>query len=183
MSRALLLNANWAPLNFIPDYRAVRLIMLDRAEYVYDFQTGEKCVWGEPFTSPGPTLDAPLKTFDVPATLRLKKFVNKRWKAPRFRKRVLFNRDNWRCQYCGVKLGYHNVEVEHIMPQSRGGDTSWRNCVTSCHDCNKKKDNKTPEEAGMSLLSRPSDPKKLHFWDASRQELWHSSWENFIPKD
>lgn len=187
MPRALLLNADWTPLHFVNDWRAVRLLMPDvhgkiRAEVVYDFQTGEPAVWNEGFTSPGATPDAPLKSIPIPATLRLKKFVRKKWKAPRFRKRVLFNRDGWKCQYCGEKVGLHNVEVEHVMPQSRRGPTSWLNCVTSCHTCNKRKANRTPEEAGMPLLKAPVIPTPLHFWDALKTDCWHPSWDIYVPR-
>jgi len=187
-ARALLLNADWTPLHFLPDWRAVRLLMPDvhgkiRAEIVYDFQTGEPAVWDEGFTSPGATPDAPLKSFPIPATLRLKKYVNKKWKPPRFRKKVLFNRDNWKCQYCGTKLGWHNIEIEHVMPSSRGGETTWLNCVSACKPCNKRKKNNTPEEAGMPLLRKPSIPTPLHFWDAFKSDAWHPSWDTFIPRN
>ena len=133
-------------------------------------------MWDEAFTSP-------TQSFAVPATLRLYKKVNKKWKPPRFRKKVLFSRDKWRCQYCGVKLGWHNVEVEHVHPSSRGGQTSWTNCVTACRPCNKKKANKTPAEASMRLLKQPTNPTALHFWDAAAADAWHSSWETFLPQE
>ena len=181
MARALLLNADWTPLHFISDWRAVRLLMPDvsgkiRAEIVHDFQTGEPALWDEAFTSAS-------QSIQVPATLRLRKYVNKRWKAPRFRKKVLFNRDGWKCQYCNVKLGWHNIEIEHVLPSSRGGPTSWLNCVSACKPCNKRKANKTPEEAGMPLLRKPSTPTALHFWDALKNDAWHPSWDTYIPRN
>lgn len=188
MRRALLLNADWSPLHFIPDWRAIRLLMPDingkiRAEIIYDFQTGDPAVWDDAFTSPGPTPDAPLNSIQIPATLRLRKFVHKKWKTPRFRKHVLFNRDNWRCQYCDCKLNSNTIEIEHIMPSSRGGQKSWLNCVAACKPCNKKKANKTPEEAGMPLLKKPTIPTPLHFWDSLKTDCWHSSWDSFIPRN
>lgn len=182
MSRTLLLNANWEPLHFISDWRAVRLLMNGRGEVIYDFVTGVPAVWDEAFTSPGPDERSPLKSIAVPATLRLRKFVNKRWKAPRFRKNVLFNRDNWQCQYCGGRPNRRSMEVEHVLPVSRGGKTTWLNCVAACHSCNKRKDNKTPEEAGMPLLKKPAVPTTLHFWDSAKSNDWHPSWEPFIPR-
>lgn len=183
MKRALLLNADWTPLHFIPDRRAIRLLLLGRAEVITDFQTGEPSVWDdEAFTSPGLTPDAPLKQFDIPATLRLHRFVHKKWKPPRFRKKVLFNRDNWSCQYCGTKLVWENIEIEHIIPTSRGGQTVWLNCVTACRPCNKRKGNRTPEEAGMKLLKQPTNPSSLHFWDALKTDCWNSGWDSFVPR-
>lgn len=187
MTRALLLNADWSPLHFISDWKAVRLLMPDihgkiRAEIVYDFSTGEPAFWEESFTSPGPIPGAPMKKLGVPATLRLRKFVSKKWRAPRFRRKVLFNRDNWTCQYCGVKLHWNNIEIEHIVPSSRGGPTSWLNCVSACKPCNKKKANMTPEEAGMPLLRKPTTPTPLHFWDSMKSDNWHETWNTFLPQ-
>jgi 5-methylcytosine-specific restriction endonuclease McrA len=185
--RALLLNADYTPLHFIPDWRAVRLLMPDihgkiRAEVIYDYTTGDPAIWEEAFTSPGATPGDPLREIRIPATLRLRKYVNKKWKAPRFRKHVLFNRDNWKCQYCGCKLNSNNIEIEHVLPSSRGGPTSWLNCVAACKPCNKRKANKTPEEAGMPLIKKPATPSALHFWDALKTDCWHSSWDTFIPR-
>lgn len=182
MTRALLLNADWTPLHFINDVRAVILVMNGRAEIVFDFQTGAPAVWDEAFTSPGPAPDAPMRQVQVPATIRLRNRVTKRWKPPRFRKNVLFNRDGWRCQYCGCQLGWSTIEIEHIVPRSRGGKTSWLNCVAACKACNKRKGARTPEEAGMPLLSRPANPSSLHFWNTVKSDSWHPSWEAFIPR-
>lgn len=176
MRRALLLNADWTPMHFISDWRAVRLVMNGRCEVVNDFETGEPALWDESFTSPGHSVR-------IPATLRLKRFVHKRWKPPRFRKKVLFNRDDWSCQYCGKKLAWTNIEVEHVLPSSRGGLTSWLNCVAACKPCNKRKADQTPEEAGMLLLRKPAVPTALHFWDAVKSDSWHHSWNPFIPKN
>lgn len=176
MKRALLLNADWTPLHFISDWRAVRLLMNGRAEVVNNFQTGTPSVWDEAFTS------ATQKIY-IPATLRLHKYVHKKWKPPRFRKKVLFNRDGWKCQYCGTKLGWHNITIEHVMPQARGGPTSWLNCVSACRPCNRRKDCRTPEEAGMKLLKKPANPTALHFWDALKTDCWHPDWDDFVPRE
>jgi 5-methylcytosine-specific restriction endonuclease McrA len=184
VKRALLLNADWTPMHFMSDVRAFRLLMLGRAEVVIDFQTGLPSVWDdEAFTSPGPTIGSPLKQVPIPATIRLRKFVHKRWKPPRFRKKVLFNRDGWRCQYCGDKLGWDTIEIEHVMPVSRGGQTTWLNCVATCKPCNSEKDNRTPEEAGMRLLKKPAVPSALHFWDAMKSDSWCPTWDTFIPRN
>lgn len=175
MKRVLLLNASWEPLNFISDHRAVLLMFKGRAEVIHNM-TGERSVWPNTFFA------APLQNYEVPATLRLLKRVNRKWKPPRFRKKVLFNRDNWSCQYCGEKLVWHNIEIEHIMPSSRGGATSWLNCVAACKPCNKRKANHTPEEAGMKLLSVPAVPNALHFWDITKSNVWHSDWSMFVTK-
>lgn len=174
MSRALLLNADWTPLHFISDIDAIVLFYKGAAEVVTGID-GRPAVWNEKFCSPSTSID-------VPATMRLLHRVNKRQKPPRFRKKVLFNRDDWKCQYCNVRLGWHNIEVEHVLPRSRGGPTTWLNCVAACKPCNKRKRDQTPEEAGMPLLRRPVTPSSLHFWDSARSSEWHESWDAFIPR-
>jgi 5-methylcytosine-specific restriction endonuclease McrA len=172
MKRALLLNADYSPLHFISDIDAVILVFKGSAEIICR-DDGKLSVWDDVFVT------ASNKNVVIPATLKLVRRVNKRWKAPRFRRKVLFNRDNWKCQYCAAQLNRDAVTIEHVMPSSRGGPTSWKNCVTACKPCNKKKANKTPDEANMKLLKTPAEPSTLHFWDAARSSVWHEDWSNF----
>ncbi len=63
------------------------------------------------------------------------------------------------CQYCGVNLPGHELQIEHVMPRSRGGPTTWENTVAACDDCNSRKADKTPREAGMTLRKKPEPPR------------------------
>jgi 5-methylcytosine-specific restriction endonuclease McrA len=174
MKRALLLNHDYVPLHFLNDVDAIILFYKGRAEIVSG-SDGKPSVWNETFKSPSTTIH-------VPATMRLLKKINKKWKQPRFRKKVLFNRDNWSCQYCSEKLYWDSVTIDHVMPSSRGGQTSWLNCVASCKQCNKSKANKTPEEAGMKLLKKPTVPTSFHFWDTMSSSVWHNDWKMFLKE-
>lgn len=183
MTRALLLNADWSPLHFISDEKAVILVFKGRAEPISVSGDGQLSLWSSmSFTSAGPVLNGPPVDHAVPATLRLLNQVKKKWKAPRFRKKVLFNRDDWKCQYCTRQLSWDTVTIDHVMPSSRGGGTTWQNCVTACKSCNKHKANKTPEEAEMRLVKAPSVPTSLHFWDAMRSNANHPDWDVFISR-
>lgn len=75
-------------------------------------------------------------------------------------RRMLFIRDNNTCAYCGSVLPASKLEMEHVVPSSKGGRTSWTNIVSSCRPCNSKKDNKTPAEAGMKLRYVPYVPNR-----------------------
>lgn len=182
MTRALLLNATYEPLHFTSDTRAIILLLKGRAEVV-SVDGGMLSMWDEYFTSPGPVPGSDLKKVQVPATIRLLKRVHKKWKAPKFQKRVLFNRDKWCCQYCNVQLRWETITIDHVLPSSRGGLTTWKNCASACKPCNKKKANMTPEEAGMRLLKVPADPSVLHFWDSTNKENWHPHWQIFLNFD
>ncbi|MGG3450229.1 HNH endonuclease [Domibacillus aminovorans] len=64
----------------------------------------------------------------------------------------IWNRDDFTCQYCGIK---ENLSIDHIVPESKGGDLLEQNLVTACRPCNSKKNNRTPEEAGMKIMNDP----------------------------
>ena len=174
MRRVLLLNATYEPLKFIGDKKAMALVLKDRASIAQNL-TGLPSVWCGLFFT---TVTA---EFEVPATLRLHRRVKVTRRLPKFRKKVLFNRDGWRCQYCGCRVNRETAEVEHVVPVSRGGGSSWSNCTTSCRPCNKSKADRTPEEAGMTLKASPKTPHALHFWDVLRCDEWHDDWDMYVP--
>jgi len=170
----LLLNADWTPLNFVSGMRALNLLFKGRAEVI---NLGEKpSTWNESFSSVG-------RSYDVPATVRLVERVSRKYCTPRFRKRVLFNRDNWQCQYCGINLDYKSITIDHVHPRSKGGTTTWKNCVSACKRCNLKKGSKTLTEIGMQLKRAPSIPMMSHFWDLSPGGTWHPDWSSFFDPD
>ena len=172
--KSLLLNADYSPIQFITNIRAFLLVHKGRAEVID--MGGKLSVW-----------DGSVRTssseFHFPATIRLVNRINNRWKAPRFRKSALYIRDRWECQYCGIDLNKTLATIDHVLPRSRGGETSWKNCVASCKYCNRKKANKTPAEAGMPLLRLPITPKPYHIWEGTKNIKWHDDWSSFIKKD
>lgn len=171
MKKTLLLNADWSPLNFVTPIRALNLLNKGRAELI---TVGESpSCWSEKISTPN-------RSFEVPATLRLVSRVNRKMTMPRFRKWVLFNRDDWQCQYCGIKLDWGTVTIDHVRPKSMGGPTSWKNCVASCKKCNWKKGARLPSDAGMHLRKNPSFPSVIHFWESPSPSTWHPDWISFF---
>lgn len=171
MSRVLLLNSDWAPLQFITEIRALRLVMRGRAEVITISESPS--MWDERYTTVS-------DSYQVPATLRLNQRVNINPTIARFRKRILYNRDDWSCQYCTKKLNWHSVTIDHVVPKSRGGKTSWRNCVVCCKSCNRIKGSKLPHEAEMKLIKQPVEPRLVHFWNLSDKKHWHKDWGVFV---
>lgn len=95
-----------------------------------------------------------------PAVLRLlyRSFPNNRYRyRTRFHRRQIMMRDRYTCAYCG-KTGQSDLTIDHVLPRSRGGKSSYNNCVAACFSCNQRKDAMTPEEAGMRLLFNPTAP-------------------------
>lgn len=96
--------------------------------------------------------------FPMPKVLRLVRYVyikvRNGMRAPRYSRAGILKRDNDTCLYCGK----HATTIDHVLPRSQGGPSSWTNCVAACRKCNEKKRNRTPKEAGMVLAYEPFAP-------------------------
>jgi 5-methylcytosine-specific restriction endonuclease McrA len=90
----------------------------------------------------------------------------------RLTRRNLMFRDAHTCQYCGKRPPLRELNIDHVLPRSRGGEDSWENLVTACRVCNLRKGWKTPEEANMRLARRRFRPK----WSTSAQIILGSGW-------
>jgi 5-methylcytosine-specific restriction endonuclease McrA len=149
MHRVLVLNATYEPLSIISVQRAIVLLLKEKAELI---EAAEE------------RLHASRMSLPVPLVIRLVYYV----RIPRqvtlspTRYTVLL-RDNFTCQYCGSAPGRVNLTLDHILPRSRGGQTSWDNVVAACKPCNVRKGDRTPEEAAMVLRKRPGRPHYLAF--------------------
>lgn len=78
--------------------------------------------------------------------------------VPPLTRRELFHRDGGLCMYCGLRMTFSQMQIEHIVPRSKGGAHEWCNVVSTCESCNRHKDDRTPEQAGMKLLALPYEP-------------------------
>jgi 5-methylcytosine-specific restriction endonuclease McrA len=143
----LVLNATYEPLNVVSVKRAIVLLLKEKAELV---EAAEAMLRSESFSLP------------VPLVIRLVYFVKipRRISLPVTRRGVL-SRDHYTCQYCGATPSRKNLTVDHVIPRSRGGKTTWENVVTACDKCNGRKGNRTPAEAGLKLLTQPERPRYL----------------------
>lgn len=88
-------------------------------------------------------------------------------------------RDLYTCQYCGGQPGRHELTVDHVMPRSRGGTTTWENVVTACGPCNRRKGDRTPEEARMKLLSEPARPRFIAVMLLGETNA-HTVWQKYL---
>lgn len=101
----------------------------------------------------------------LPLVLRLIRFVRKKYRrAVTWSKKNLMIRDDGKCQYCGERLAMKDATIEHVVPRSRGGLTTFENSVIACKPCNTKKANRTPAEARMFLKIRPVQPTIMEFF-------------------
>jgi 5-methylcytosine-specific restriction endonuclease McrA len=97
----------------------------------------------------------------VPAVMKLLKIIRTiyRTKVP-FSKKNVMVRDNFTCQYCGTNKG---LTIDHVIPVSKGGKTTFENCVSACKKCNGKKGDKLPSEAHMYMKKQPVHPTISEF--------------------
>lgn len=105
------------------------------------------------------------KNYPVPAIAKTKRFFKINKQNIVFSRKNIFIRDNFTCQYCWNQFNHNDLTYDHVIPKSKwdynkGSPTCWTNIVTSCVDCNRKKGNKTPKQANMSLKTFPIEPTK-----------------------
>ena len=89
------------------------------------------------------------------------------WKLPPVNRRGILRRDHNSCQYCGSTK---NLTLDHVIPRSRGGRHTWENVVAACSECNGRKGNRTPTEAGMPLRTKPKAP--VHPTVSFAEQFW-----------
>ncbi len=143
----LVLNATFEPINVCTVRRAVVLLLKEKAEVI------ERSEW---------ELHSATRTMSRPVVIRLVSYV----RIPRdthrrkITRRAVFARDNWTCQYCGARA---NLTVDHVIPRSKGGGSSWDNIVASCAPCNRRKGDALPRQVGMQLRKKPHTPSATVF--------------------
>jgi 5-methylcytosine-specific restriction endonuclease McrA len=128
-------------------------------------------------------LDRPLRaastTFSWPHVIRLVTYVRvPRAIQRRISRRALFARDGWRCVYCGSTGG--RLTLDHVVPRSRGGESSWENVVTACAPCNLRKGDRPLEETGFTLTRLPKAPAPELFIQLSTPTI-PTRWIQYLP--
>ncbi|MDH4038315.1 MAG: HNH endonuclease [Candidatus Krumholzibacteria bacterium] len=160
----LLLNASFEPLNVIGWRRAVKLIVLDKAEVVVASER---------------EIHSVTRRMAVPSVVRLTTFVRFHRREAKFSRRNIYTRDGFVCQYCGDRPPVSELTCDHVVPRSRGGRTEWSNIVTCCIPCNRRKGGRTPAEAGLHLVKKPAQPTWLwgvqhRFANRRPPKAWHA---------
>jgi 5-methylcytosine-specific restriction endonuclease McrA len=146
--RVLVLNASYEAINVCTTRRAAVLVLKDRAEIL---EHGERALHSETFEMPRPTVIRLHTYVRVPRDAHSRKIT----------RRAIFARDQWACQYCGTS--HPQLTVDHVIPRSKGGPSSWDNVVTCCAPCNRRKGDRLPKHAGMHPRSKPAPPSSTIF--------------------
>src|SRR5438309_3803661 len=161
--RVLVLNATYEPINVCTVRRAVVLLLKEKAEVLEHAELH---------------LHSATTTMARPVVIRLVSYV----RIPRdthrrkITRRAVFARDDWTCQYCGCRA---QLTVDHVVPRSKGGSSSWENIVASCAPCNRRKGNALPRQAGMRLLKQPRTPSPHVFIQVASPTI-PAAWPQYL---
>jgi 5-methylcytosine-specific restriction endonuclease McrA len=163
----LVLNGSFEPLHFTNARRAITLLLSGKAETV----------------EPSPrVVRSPSHTFTLPSVIRLMMYIRKPFvERVAFNKKNILRRDHYTCQYCGRRGD--RLTVDHVVPRSRGGGTSWTNVVAACLRCNLYKGNRTADEAGMVLVRTPAHPQFLfsvHLLRHPHASFFLDAWRKYL---
>ncbi len=156
--RVLVLNLDHSPVAVVSPQKAMALLLLEKANCLSVYSLLE--------------IRTVSRSFEYPAVIRLNHFKNIPYRGVLLNRVNLFRRDGGECQYCGSR---RQLTIDHVVPRSKGGKTSWTNLVTACNRCNVNKGDKTPEQAGLILKNDPFKPSLSYFLSeyAERQaEQW-----------
>ena len=116
----------------------------------------------------------------VPRVLRLLSYDRLPRRALRLNRHTVFARDGHRCQYCGRRFSTGELSLDHVIPRSRGGETTWENVVCACLDCNVRKGGRTPQEAHMKLVAPPLRPKRSPLLSVRLHNPKYEVWKTWL---
>jgi len=140
MEQIILLNADYTFLNIINWKRAIKLLVKEKVEVIKNSEKVIRCL---------------KENKPIPKIIRLLYMIQRIYKnTVPFSRKNIFIRDGHRCMYIHC-WNHKDLTIDHIIPKSRGGKTTFENCVTCCRLCNWNKGNRTPSEAGMKLREQP----------------------------
>ena len=185
----LVLNKCWTPISIMPVKKAITKVMSDLARIVdpddYQLYTFEDWM-NLPVREGDLFISTSHSKVRVPEIIVLQEYEKLPQREVKLSRRNLLIRDNYTCQYTGKRITMDTATMDHVIPRSKGGGSTWENLVMCCLDINAKKADRTPDEAGLNLLKKPERPK----WNpvyARFARLASSavppSWSKFIKVD
>ena len=144
--RVLVLNQDHSPLTVTTVQRAFLLVFLNKAEMMNHMN--------------GSMLRTVTSSYPMPAVIRINRYINLPYRGVVLSRQNVFKRDSFECQYCGTSK---DLTLDHVLPKSRNGKSTWSNLVAACKPCNSKKGDYLPHEAGFVLRNKPFKPSYLFF--------------------
>jgi 5-methylcytosine-specific restriction endonuclease McrA len=181
-SRVLVLNRSFMPIQVTSVKRAFCMIYLgiakviDRQYQIFDFAS-----WSElSVAAHEEGIGSVGKIIRIPRVILLQTYDRLPKRQIRFSRFNIFSRDKSVCQYCGRHFPKHELNLDHVVPRSQGGITSWENVVCSCVNCNRKKGGRTPLQAQMRLVRNPVRPHWTECLNISPKSILYREWLPFL---
>jgi 5-methylcytosine-specific restriction endonuclease McrA len=187
--RVLVLNRNYDPIRIITAKNAICKLYTQAAEAIvadndnflsYDFDTWINLPISVFAEKEYHFIHTFTRAIPIPRVIRLLRYDKRPKFDVKLTRKNIYERDNYTCQYCGKQFPYNKLSLDHIVAKSAGGKNSFTNIVTSCLPCNRKKENKSLQEAHMILLSVPVKPNVPRF---QTREITFQDWNKFISAE
>ena len=183
----LVLNRNWQAIHVKTPAEAFCMIV-SGAALALDVQ-GDDCIlpvtWDEwmklPVREQDDAINTPRGRVRVPTVIVAANYARVPMRRLRLNRRNLWARDGGVCQYSGRKLAPHEGNIDHVIPRSRGGATSWDNCVLAHKEVNSRKADRLPHEAGLRLRKQPVAPRVMPTTQLIRNQHGIPDWQRFLP--
>jgi 5-methylcytosine-specific restriction endonuclease McrA len=183
----LVLNKNWQAINVRSPAEAFCQMATDVATGLdIDGEVMVPVRWADWIKLPIREQDQAVSTsrglIRIPTVTVLARFSQVPKKRPKLSSRTIWERDGGICQYTGKALAPHEGNIDHILPRSRGGKTTWENCVLVDRKVNSKKGDRLPEEVGLRLLRKPVIPREVPVSMFIRNHHGIRDWDYFLER-
>jgi len=180
-ANCLVLNHSYLPIHVTSVRRAFSLIYQDAARAVDEaYQTFDFAQWMSLSTLDCEVIGTTRGAIRVPRVIALLHFDRVPMRHVRYSRVNVFARDKFTCQYCGSRPHRSQLNLDHVIPRSLGGKTSWENVVCSCVECNRRKGGRTPEQARLRLMRRPTRPRFSPLVNLVNTNACHDQWHPFL---
>jgi hypothetical protein len=183
----LVLNRNWQAINVTTPAAALSMMYSETAMGIdiideHSMTCYKWKEWTNLFIREGDgSVRTPAGKIKIPKVI-VTAFSKVPLRRPRFTLKNLWDRDQGRCQYTGKYLSANEANVDHVIPKSRGGKTTWTNCVICHKEVNSRKGDRTPLEAGLRLISQPKEPHLLPCTLYIKNKFNIREWDFFLVK-
>jgi len=180
-SSVLVLNRSYLPVHVTSVRRAFTLLYQEVARAVDEgYETFDFEAWCRLSTFGQESIGTSSGAVRVPRVIALLHFDRVPMRHVRYSRVNVFARDRYTCQYCGASPHRSQLNLDHVVPRSHGGKTSWENVVCSCVDCNRRKGGRTPEQARLRLLRAPRRPRWSPLANLVIGPSCHAQWRPFL---
>lgn len=170
--RVLTLGSNYEPLGTVSWKKAISLVYSDKVITLEEYEE---------------EVHSPTFSMKIPSVIVMKSSKVRKINSVRFSRKNVWLRDEGSCQYCNDSVNVNDFTIDHVIPKSRGGKTTWENVVISCYKCNQAKGEKTLKETGFKLAKTPKKPASLPFVNEIvgfyNQNFLHPTWKFWLNRN